>query len=177
MNHHQKLKITSVYIYTSEIFPASCSHCACYWIWHIFMTDSIAGPQYILLVERRRWSVLNFHFRRFKSCAILYVYLTAMAICYWYIYMVYVSVAPWLQNLSIIFEVLSRMFISPWKISGFSQMRTVTKNTLMGSLSTRVKVDAVILDSVSLCHVRLHYMKHNNKVELLIESTTWMLWS
>lgn len=164
MNHHQKLKITSVYVYTLEIFPASCSHCACYWIWHIFMTDSIAGPWYILSVERRGWSVLNFYFRRFKSCVILYVYPMTMAVCYWYIYMVYISVVPWLQNLSIISEVLSRMFISSWKTSGFSQMRSVTQNTLMGSLSTRVKVDAVILDSFSLRHVHLHCMKHNNKV-------------
>lgn len=151
MNHHQKLKITSISVYTSEIFPASCYHCACYWIWHVFMTDSIAGPRHILLVERRRWSVLNFYFRRFKYSFILYFYLMTMAICYWYICMVYISVGPWLQNLSIILEVLFRMFISSWKTSGFSQTRAVTQNTLMGSVYTRVKVDVVILDSFSLC--------------------------
>lgn len=162
MNHHPQLKIASAYVYSLEIFPASCSHCTCYWIWHIFMTDRIAGPQCILSVDRR-WSVLNFYFRRFNSCIILHVCLMTVAIRYWYIYVVYVSVGPWLQNLSV-FEVLSRMFISSWKTSGFSQMRTVTQNTLMVSLSTRAKASAVILDSFSLCHVHLHYMKHNNKV-------------
>lgn len=78
--------------------------------------------------------------------------------------MVYISVGPELQNLPIIFEVLSRMFISSCKTSGFSQMGVVTQNTLMGSLSTRVKVDAVILEPFSPCNVHLHCMKQNNKV-------------
>lgn len=61
-------------------------------------------------------------------------------------------------------EVLSRMFISSCKTSGFSQMRAVIQNTLMGSLSTRVKVDAVILEPFSPCYVHLHCMKENNKI-------------
>lgn len=56
------------------------------------------------------------------------------------------------------------MFINSWQTSGFSWMRSVTQNTLMGPLSTNVKVDAVILDSFSIFLVHLPCTKHETKV-------------